>query len=80
MNFCFIVNPNSGVKKSLDIFKQVENQFKKHGITNTQVLKVIIITAAFIALFINIVFYNISSNLKGLRPYYYVNQMKRSAS
>jgi len=32
MNFCFIVNPNSGVKKSLDIFKQVENQFKKHGI------------------------------------------------
>ena len=40
--------------------------FKKHGITNTQVLKVIIITAAFIALFINIVFYNISSNLKFL--------------
>ena len=38
--------------------------FKKHGITNTQVLKVIIITAASIALFINIVFYNISSNLK----------------
>ena len=40
--------------------------FKKHGITNTQVLKVIIITAALIALFINIVFYNISSNLKFL--------------
>ena len=40
--------------------------FKKHGITNTQVLKVIIITSALIAFFINIIFYNISSNLKFL--------------
>ncbi len=40
--------------------------FKKHGITNTQVLKVIVITSAIIALFINIIFYNISSNLKFL--------------
>ena len=28
MNFCFIVNPNSGVKKSLNIFNQVEKEFK----------------------------------------------------
>ena len=40
--------------------------FKKHGVTNTQILKVIIMTSALIALFINIVFYNISSNLKFL--------------
>ena len=40
--------------------------FKKHGITNTQVLKVIIMVSALIALFINIIFYNISSNLKFL--------------
>ncbi len=40
--------------------------FKKHGITNTQVLKVIIITSALLAFFINIIFYNISSNLKFL--------------
>jgi len=40
--------------------------FKKHGVTNTQVLKVIIVTSALIALFINIIFYNISSNLKFL--------------
>ncbi len=40
--------------------------FKKHGITNTQVLKVLVITSTLVALFINIVFYNISSNLKFL--------------
>jgi lipopolysaccharide export system permease protein len=40
--------------------------FKKHGVTNTQVLKVIILTSALIALFINVIFYNISSNLKFL--------------
>ena len=40
--------------------------FKKHGITNTQILKVIILTSTLIALFINIIFYNISSNLKFL--------------
>ena len=40
--------------------------FKKHGITNAQILKVIIVTSTLIALFINIIFYNISSNLKFL--------------
>ena len=40
--------------------------FKNHGITNTQVLKVLVIISTLIALFINIVFYNISSNLKFL--------------
>ena len=40
--------------------------FKNHGITNTQVLKVLVITSTLVALFINIVFYNISSNLKFL--------------
>jgi len=40
--------------------------FKNHGVTNTQILKVLVITSALIALFINIIFYNISSNLKFL--------------
>ncbi len=40
--------------------------FKNHGVTNTQVLKTIIVTSALIALFINIIFYNLSSNLKFL--------------
>ena len=40
--------------------------FKNHGITNSQVLKVLVIVSTLIALFINIVFYNISSNLKFL--------------
>mgnify|MGYP006174176397 CR=1 FL=1 len=31
MNFCFIVNPTSGTKKSLHIFRKVEEQFKKKG-------------------------------------------------
>ena len=33
MKFCFIVNPNSGVKKSLNIFEQVENVFRSKNIT-----------------------------------------------
>ena len=32
MNFCFIINPNSGTKKSLAIFKQIEKQFKERNI------------------------------------------------
>ena len=32
MKFCFIVNPNSGVKKSLNIFEQVEKVFKSKNI------------------------------------------------
>ena len=32
MNFCFIVNPNSGKKKSLNIFNNVKNKFHDMGI------------------------------------------------
>ena len=40
--------------------------FKNHGINNFNILKILVIISALIALIINIVFYNISSNLKFL--------------
>ena len=40
--------------------------FKNYGISNFQILKVIVFLSFFIALLINIVFYNVSSNLKFL--------------
>ncbi len=40
--------------------------FKNHGVTNSQILKVLVLITTLIALFINIIFYNISSNLKFL--------------
>ena len=40
--------------------------FKNHGINNISILKILVIVSALIALMINIVFYNISSNLKFL--------------
>ncbi len=32
MNFCFIINPNSGTKKSLNIFRNIKTQFEKKDI------------------------------------------------
>ena len=40
--------------------------FKNHGINNFNILKILVIVSALIALMINIIFYNISSNLKFL--------------
>jgi lipopolysaccharide export system permease protein len=39
---------------------------KNHGVSNFQVLKMLLIISALIALIINVIFYNISSNLKFL--------------
>mgnify|MGYP001181260212 CR=1 FL=1 len=40
--------------------------FKNHGISNFKILKILLIISALISLFINLIFYNISSNLKFL--------------
>ena len=40
--------------------------FKNHGVSNFQILKMLLIISALIALIINVIFYNISSNLKFL--------------
>jgi len=40
--------------------------FKNHGVTNYQILKVVVFLTFLIALLINVVFYNVSSNLKFL--------------